>query len=62
MLNTMAQINRSSLFFFEKISIATRFFRIKKLLFKKNKKILDIGFGRGIELSILQKKKSNLWG
>ena len=43
-------------FFFEKISIATRFFRIKKLLFKKNKKILDIGFGRGIELSILQKK------
>lgn len=43
-------------FFFEKLSIATRFFRIKKLLFKKNKKILDIGFGRGIELSILQKK------
>ena len=44
-------------YFFEKLSIATRFFRIKNLLFEKNKKILDIGFGRGIEISILKKKK-----
>ena len=43
-------------YFFEKLSIATRIFRIKNLLFEKNKRILDIGFGRGIEISILKKK------
>lgn len=42
--------------FFEKVSILLRNLRIKNFLSIKNKKILDIGFGRGIEISILQKK------
>ena len=47
-------------YFFEKLSIATRIFRIKNLLLEKNKRILDIGFGRGIEISILKKKTKHL--
>jgi 2-polyprenyl-3-methyl-5-hydroxy-6-metoxy-1,4-benzoquinol methylase len=43
---------------FENFSILLRYFRIRNFLFIKNKKILDIGFGRGIELSFLQKKNS----
>jgi ubiquinone/menaquinone biosynthesis C-methylase UbiE len=41
---------------FEYISVLLRYFRIIKFWNIKNKKILDIGYGRGIELLHFQKK------
>lgn len=44
------------LFLFETISKLIRLSRIRNLIFLKNKKIIDIGFGRGVEITTLRKK------
>lgn len=54
--NYYGKNNKKFKSFFEKFSIIFRYLRIKNFLFIENKKILDIGFGRGIEIGILQKK------